>query len=357
VVNDARNFFESTDERFDLILFGLLDSHTTPGFTNVRLDNFVYTRESIEQAKSILAPGGTIALMFEAQVPFLQRRISTTLHDVFGEWPRIARFPAEHPAWGGWLFVAGGLDKVDASIAAQPELAAKLQKIGFAPAPAERVEPTSDDWPYLYLPEPTIPKVFILIAVLLLTLWFIMRRKGDLTGSLGTALRIEFMALGAAFTLLQAYGLNKLALLFGSTWVTNATVSTGIIVMILFSNLLYEKFPKFPIPLIGAGLLFTCGINLLLKITALSSLPYLVQLAGSGLFIGLPVIFSGLLFARAFAGVQDPGRALGSNLFGSVIGGILQLGSVYFGIRALLYLVLVAYSVALISALKHEDKV
>ena len=43
--------------------FGLLDSHTTPSaYTNVRLDHFVYTRESCEEAKRLLKPGGVIVV-------------------------------------------------------------------------------------------------------------------------------------------------------------------------------------------------------------------------------------------------------------------------------------------------------
>jgi hypothetical protein len=39
VVNDdARSFFATTPEKFDLMVFGLLDSHTTTAMTNARLD-------------------------------------------------------------------------------------------------------------------------------------------------------------------------------------------------------------------------------------------------------------------------------------------------------------------------------
>jgi hypothetical protein len=44
VTDDARAFFAKGTERFDLIVFGLLDAHTTTAMTNTRLDHFVYTR-------------------------------------------------------------------------------------------------------------------------------------------------------------------------------------------------------------------------------------------------------------------------------------------------------------------------
>ncbi|HLQ46543.1 MAG TPA: hypothetical protein VK137_17500, partial [Planctomycetaceae bacterium] len=49
VVNDdARSYFATSQEKYDLIIFGLLDSHTTTSLTNARLDHYVYTRESLE---------------------------------------------------------------------------------------------------------------------------------------------------------------------------------------------------------------------------------------------------------------------------------------------------------------------
>src|SRR5262249_40950644 len=65
VNDDARSFFATTKERFDVIAFGLLDSHTTTAMTNARLDHYVYTRESIARAASLLADGGIVVLSFE----------------------------------------------------------------------------------------------------------------------------------------------------------------------------------------------------------------------------------------------------------------------------------------------------
>ena len=45
-----------------LILFGLLDSHTLADYSNMRIDNFVYTKESFQEAKALLAPDGDCSL-------------------------------------------------------------------------------------------------------------------------------------------------------------------------------------------------------------------------------------------------------------------------------------------------------
>jgi hypothetical protein len=45
VEDDARSFFATSKKHYDVISFGYLDSHTTTGMTNARLDDYVFTRE------------------------------------------------------------------------------------------------------------------------------------------------------------------------------------------------------------------------------------------------------------------------------------------------------------------------
>ena len=56
-VNDARAFLRRTNQKYDLIVFGTLDSQTLlSGMTSLRLDNYVYTLESIQSARARLGP-------------------------------------------------------------------------------------------------------------------------------------------------------------------------------------------------------------------------------------------------------------------------------------------------------------
>ena len=48
-----------------------------------------------------------------------------------------------------------------------------------------------------------------------------------------------------------------------------------------------------------------------------------------------PVFFAGLIFISSFARVGFRGSALGSNLFGSLIGGLLESSSLWFGLKSL----------------------
>ncbi len=59
VRDDARSYVQNSREHFDLIVFSLLDSHTNSShFTNIRVDNYVYTLEAIQAAKQLLRPDG-----------------------------------------------------------------------------------------------------------------------------------------------------------------------------------------------------------------------------------------------------------------------------------------------------------
>ena len=65
MVNDARSFLRQTDERFDTVIYGLLDSHTNLGaMTNVRLDSFVYTVEGFRDAVRRLSDRGLLVVSY-----------------------------------------------------------------------------------------------------------------------------------------------------------------------------------------------------------------------------------------------------------------------------------------------------
>ena len=87
VTDDARSFFATTDEKYDVISFGLLDSHTTTAMTNARLDHYVYTRESISHARDLLKDRGILCLAFAIQRGFIADRMAVLLRDVFGKVP------------------------------------------------------------------------------------------------------------------------------------------------------------------------------------------------------------------------------------------------------------------------------
>jgi hypothetical protein len=78
-----------------------------------------------------------------------------------------------------------------------------------------------------------------------------------------------------------------------------------------------------------------------------NSLAGATKLVVASAFMTAPVFFAGLVFIRSFAACADKSQALGSNLIGALVGGLLESISFVTGIRALVVLVGILYVLAL----------
>ena len=75
--------------RYDLILFALPDSATiVTGQAALRLENYLFTTQALEQARSLLKPGGTFA-MYNYYEPWLVDRYANTIRAVYGTAPCV----------------------------------------------------------------------------------------------------------------------------------------------------------------------------------------------------------------------------------------------------------------------------
>ncbi len=148
VVNDdARHFFHTTTDRFDQVIFGHLDSHTMlSSMSSVRLDNFVYTQESLNEAYGLLRDNGWMVLSFAGGRSFPTERIVRMLAAVSGREPQI--YQTDYDSAGMSLVAVRG----NRSMVAPPQLARLETHLN------ETVkESATDDWPYLYLRSPSVP--------------------------------------------------------------------------------------------------------------------------------------------------------------------------------------------------------
>ena len=355
VVNDdARSYFATAGETFDVIAFGLLDSHTTTAMTNARLDHYVYTVESLAQAKKLLNPGGVAVLSFEAQRPYVADRMGTALEHVFGHKPVVFRVPANGYGWGGLLFVVGDDEAaVRRRVAEVPGLAALVEK-WQADYPTELTGTTklaTDDWPYIYLERPTVPVLYFLLAGVLGVLFVRGLRQLGVTdtprgwGRSGW----HFFFLGAAFMLLEVQNVSKAAVVLGNTWTVNAVIISGVLVMILLANAIAARFPRLPLGPVYALLVGSCLGLYLLDLSTFAFLPYPTKAAVVGLLTSLPMLFSGIVFIRSFAAAEQKDAARGANLMGSLVGGLRQTVTFVVGIKALLLIVAGLYLAAVLS--------
>jgi predicted RNA methylase len=353
VLDDARSYFALSREKFDVIIFGLLDSHTTTSMTNARLDHYVYTRESLARAKELLAEGGIMVLSFEAQKHFIADRMATVLHEVFQQEPLSFRVPFSNAGWGGVLFIAGNLSAARTQIARTPRLAAFIeemqQKFPLRLAYATRI--TTDDWPYIYLDRPRIPLLYFLLGGLMALLLARSYRHWQAQGVVARWRRAHwhFFFLGAAFLLLEVQNISKAAVVLGNTWEVNAVIVSGVLVMILLANLVAYRFPRLPLGWVYALLIGSCLGLYFVDLARFAFLPYLPKAALVGGLTTLPMLFSGVVFIRSFAAFPGKDEALGANLMGALVGALLQSVTFITGIRALLLIVAAFYVLSLLT--------
>jgi hypothetical protein len=307
--------------------------------SSLRLDNYVYTEEGIRAAWEHVAQDGFLTISFSVYAgQWLIDRLYWTITRATGIQPVIV----EHGMLYGVTFVC--LKSPDplkrAWSTSFPE--------GNHQAPLKDVRTTSDDWPFLYVRPGVFPTGYVIILALVL-----------LTAMVATPLAFgpktmlaEFdpvlFLMGAAFMLLETRGVTTLSLLFGSTWMVNASVFAGILIVVLLANLLTEhfRFTRF----------LPWGTLLLLSVLALAHLDYgqlnQFTLGVRGLVGGLshaiPIGIAGILVSMMLVRSRAPAAALGSNLLGAVFGGCLEYCSMLFGLRALVYLSAALYLVALI---------
>ena len=340
VVDDARSYIENATEQYDLIVFSLLDSHTTTShYSNIRIDNYVYTREALAAARKLLRPNGTFIVKFQANRPWIAGRLYELMTSVFGSEPLRLIFP-EQWATAGQFFIGGSRTNIIAALH-DPRLRAIATT--SAQVAMQRVPLTTDDWPYFYQRMPGVPTSVIVISLLLLATSFAAVRS---FGIHAQSLRFEFFFLGAGFLLLETQIVSRMALLFGTTWIVNAIVIAVLLLLIVVANVLVERWRTFPVPVAYAGVVAAILAGYVLPIHALFFRSFVLRATVSTLVLTFPVFFAGIVFIRRFAEAGFAGEALGSNLLGSLAGGIAESLSLYFGLRALLIAAALLYVAA-----------
>jgi spermidine synthase len=341
VVNDARSYVETTHDRFDLVVFSLLDSHTTSSYySNIRIDNYVYTVEALQATKRLLKPDGVLVIKFYVNTPWIAGRLYGLMQNVFGQPPIEVQASASKYTTPGRFYIAGSQERINRALA-DPALAGYLQTHqDFSTAKASL---TTDDWPYFYQHEPGLSaSVIILSIVLILLCWSFIHR----TGAVASSIHWHFFFLGAGFLLLEAQIVSKMALLFGTTWVVNSIVIAGLLLLIVASNFLVQWLPKIPIMFGYMGTLVTIAIGYFFPLRGLFFQSFWVKALAATAILCLPVFFAGIVFIRSFALEGFRGEALGSNLLGALAGGMLESLSMWTGIRSLLIIAGLLYVAA-----------
>jgi SAM-dependent methyltransferase len=340
--DDARSFLKETKTKYDLVVFAFLDSTTLlSSFSSLRLDNYVYTVESFQDARAVLTDQGSLVLSFATGRNFATDRLYATLGAAFGV-PPAAYFTSY---WvNGILLVEG-----QARNTRLPQL---VDVSGELQARTSRgVLLSTDRWPFLYLTDRAIPDtVLITSGLFLLTTWIVLR-KADLVAWKNSPVHLHFFFLGAGFLLLETKAVTQLSLLFGGTWIVNSVVIGSFLAMTLAANTLVA-FRRVPVRFSYAILLMILIADFWFPYSKINALSLGSRLLVGGGWAALPVFFSGLVFSSSFQRFDSPAELLGINLLGAVLGGILENAVMIGGSPILKALAVAMYAVSAVALLR-----
>ncbi len=332
---DARVYLKNCRKKYDLIVYATLDSHTIlAGQSNIRLDNYLYTEEALSDVKRLLKENGVFLLQFLAMKDYIATRLHDLVEQAFGRPPLVIYLPKYRH------FNHALLARKDGAPIADP--------VGIgSPSPLVKgsYKLPTDNWPFLYLRRPSVPPHYLRILTMILIVAVF-----GVTAAVGRNFfqdaRPVMFFLGAAFLLLETKSITEFSLLFGSTWTVNLFVVLGILIVILLANLLFLRFSAFPRWILFAGLFASLLLCYGIPVKELLEESPLVRDLVTMIFTGLPILFAAGLFASCFQEETESALALGWNLLGAVVGGILEYGSMFLGIKALYLLALCLYAAA-----------
>lgn len=341
-VDDARAFLRRTEETYDLIVFGYLDSQALfSSMSNIRLDGYVYTVESIRTAFSHLADDGALSLSFiTGENIWLLDKLIRMVQEATGKRPVT--------------YALEGRQVTLLSFKGDPPPAPGMSGVWqrFTGEPPQGPVPT-DDWPYLYLSKKGVPGDYLVVIGMLLVL------------SIGTVLglmprgagvgELHFFFLGVGFLLLQTRSIATCSLYFGATWLVTTVIIAGVLLMVLFANYVVQRHLSRFSRVLYIPLLVSLGVTYLVPTDWILSLPLGGRLAWSLLAVPLPIFFAGLVFSTNFRSSPNPSAAFGANLIGATLGGFLEYTGMAIGHQALGLFVMAAYLASLAFAGKPGD--
>jgi len=356
ILNDARTYLRQASAKYDVVIFGLLDSHTqSSSYSNMRLDNYVYTEEAFREAKNLLKPTGILIVKFEVRGAWtwMGERFYATLDHLFGRPPVVFTVPqiASIATLPATVFLAA--DDSDLwQRAARPELAALVAANPPAFSPGATPPPVAtDDWPYVYHRGHSIPRAYLTISLILFAMTLLMTRGGFTVAKISTW---NFFFLGAGFLLLETQMVSRLALYFGATWWVNCVALSAILIMLVVANFWVEWQKPERLAMYYAALI-VCLIAIYMIPWA--QLPFGSRVVGTLLAAayGFPIFFAGIIFTESFRRCEDKSGSFGSNIVGAVAGGLAQNVSFVIGLKALLLLAGVFYLLAALCDQEWEE--
>jgi len=327
-INDGRAFLQQTNKTYDLIIFALPDSLAlVAGASSLRLESYLFTQQSMDKAAQLLNPGGGFAMYNYYRQDWLVGRLANTMTAAFGHEPCIDLYQNRSAVlYVGVTAADQTCGKADTSIAT-------------VAGPA----PVSDSRPFLYLKNRTLPSlyVWVLLAIILISLVSVRAVGGPIKQMRPYT---DLFLLGAAFLLLETKAVTGFALLFGTTWVVNSIVFSGVILAVLLAVEFTRRFgSRISIPIAYVLLLASLALAWVIPNSWLLSLPLPLRLVTAVVIAFLPIFTANVVFARRFSQAENPTLSFGANLLGAMLGGCLEYAALIVGYPALLGIAALLY--------------
>jgi SAM-dependent methyltransferase len=365
VINDdARHYLRTTQKKYDLVVFALIDSLTMQSsFSGVRLESYMFTVESFENVRDRLKPDGVLIVYNYFRERWLVDRLANTAAAAFGHEPWVHVHEAR--AFLGVLMAGPRL----AQLAAPPRIPDQVTAFNqsHAPSPArmhERdraIEPASDDWPFLYMRDRHVPRHYlvalaIVLVVSTLSVLAALRILGSGTAGRPAGWSWQFFLLGAGFMLLETKSIIQFALLWGSTWVVASVAIASVLTMALIANAVVARRTITRPWVVGGALVALLAVNYLVPIGRVTFDSRVTESIFYAALVFSPILCAGLLFGSAIARSTALTRDYGVNLLGAMVGGVGEYLSLVSGFRALLVVIALCY-IGAVAARSREKEV
>src|SRR6202035_178155 len=304
-INDGRAFLEQTTRRYDLILFALPDSLTlVAGQSSLRLESYLFTTEAMQSARAHLTAGGAFGEYNYYREDWLIDRLAGTLRQVYGRTPCLDS--TGHFGRLALLMVSSSPDVLQCPTEWH-------QISATVPAPA------TDDYPFLYLQDRTIPGFYLLTLALILLSALLLARVT--TGRLRPMGRyLDLFCMAAAFLLLETKNVVQFALLFGTTWFVNSLVFVGILLAVYLAIEVARRIDLGPPWSLYVALLVALGVAWMVQPDLLLGLPLFPRFVIAIVVAFSPLSLANLVFARRFRDVAASNLAFATNLLGAILG-------------------------------------
>ena len=348
VINDdARHFLRTTNKRYDLVVFALIDSLTMQSsFSGVRLESYMFTEESFRAVRDRLKTDGVLVVYNYFRERWLVDRLANTAAVAFGVEPRVHVHEAR--AYLGVLMAGPRLATLKQDPIVPDRVTAYGQSHAASPARIHQrdatIEPASDDWPFLYMRNRHLPRHygFALVLILIVSMAAVF---AALRGQQG-AWSWNFFLLGAGFMLLETKSIIQFALLWGSTWVVASLAIAAVLTMALVANFIVSRVEMTRPWAVGTVLLALLALNYVIPVGRIGFENRIVESTFYALLMFSPIVCAGLLFGSAIKYSPSLPRDYGTNLLGAMVGGVGEYLSLLTGYSALLLLIALCYAAA-----------